>query len=83
MLSRFIPLFQDFCNVINGGPRGQIMSCEPLKGCGYDDDCGMDRLCIPNLDNPEQYTCGKLKISLSLLLLLTNGPSFPVTESCK
>ena len=53
------PLMKDFCKNINAQlPKDKQLMCELPKGCGIDDKCTLDEICISKVGG--DYYCGEL-----------------------
>ena len=56
----FIERFIDICNVLNGQrPPSDQLDCTKTDGCGINDDCSLDEVCVTDPSNTKNYRCGE------------------------
>ena len=58
--------------------------CFPNRGCGYDDDCGIEETCVKENFTPRGYRClgqkfAKIKIYLSPRPLVNNATDYSIS----
>ena len=54
----FGPQMATFCDTVNRNlPKSEQLQCTQQRGCGIDDNCSVDEICVPK--KGDDYFCGK------------------------
>ena len=56
--SWFTPRMRKFCETVNKGlPKKDQLECTTKSGCGIDDNCSVDEICVTK--KGDDYFCGE------------------------